>query len=151
MNPNYTHITDIWDAWNDLMKEKKAKEMASKKNAYQEYTDETQQFMASVEKYLKQKYGKIEPQWNGQLTMLATNYDLFILAKAQVNKDGMMIPNRFGTLEKHPLLKQITDTNHQIIKMVQEFGLSPNAKGKIKQPKDGKDEEKDLIAELLND
>lgn len=122
-----------------------------KTNKYQEYTQETQQFMTSVEKYLKQKYGKIEAQWVGQLNMLATNYDLFILAKAQVKQDGMMIPNRFGTMEKHPMLKQITDTNHQIIKMVQEFGLSPNAKGKIKQPKDRKDEEKDLIAELLND
>ena len=123
----------------------------AKANKYREYREETQQFMTSVEKYLKQKYGKIESQWVGQLNMLATNYDLFILAKERVAQDGLMIPNRFGTLEKHPMLKQITDTNHQIIKMVQEFGLSPNAKGKIKQTKDNKDEDNDLIAELLND
>ncbi len=123
----------------------------AKANKYSEYREETQQFMTSVEKYLKQKYGKIESQWVGQLNMLATNYDLFILAKERVAQDGLMIPNRFGTLEKHPMLKQITDTNHQIIKMVQEFGLSPNAKGKIKQTKDNKDEDNDLIAELLND
>ena len=123
----------------------------AKASKYSEYREETQQFMTSVEKYLKQKYGKIESQWVGQLNMLATNYDLFILAKERVAQDGLMIPNRFGTLEKHPMLKQITDTNHQIIKMVQEFGLSPNAKGKIKQPKDSKDEDNDLIAELLND
>ncbi len=123
----------------------------AKANKYSEYREETQQFMTSVEKYLKQKYGKIESQWVGQLNMLATNYDLFILAKERVAQDGLMIPNRFGTLEKHPMLKQITDTNHQIIKMVQEFGLSPNAKGKIKQTKDSKDEDNDLIAELLND
>lgn len=123
----------------------------AKANKYSEYREETQQFMTSVEKYLKQKYGKIESQWVGQLNMLATNYDLFILAKERVAQDGLMIPNRFGTLEKHPMLKQITDTNHQIIKLVQEFGLSPNAKGKIKQTKDNKDEDNDLIAELLND
>ena len=123
----------------------------AKANKYSEYREETQQFMTSVEKYLKQKYGKIESQWVGQLNMLATNYDLFILAKERVAQDGLMIPNRFGTLEKHPMLKQITDTNHQIIKMVQEFGLSPNAKGKIKQTKDNKNEDNDLIAELLND
>lgn len=123
----------------------------AKANKYSEYREETQQFMTSVEKYLKQKYGKIESQWVGQLNMLATNYDLFILAKERVAQDGLMISNRFGTLEKHPMLKQITDTNHQIIKMVQEFGLSPNAKGKIKQTKDNKDEDNDLIAELLND
>ncbi len=123
----------------------------AKASKYSEYQEETQQFMTSVEKYLKQKYGKIESQWVGQLNMLATNYDLFILAKERVAQDGLMIPNRFGTLEKHPMLKQITDTNHQIIKMVQEFGLSPNAKGKIKQTKDNKDEDNDLIAELLND
>lgn len=74
----------------------------AKANKYSEYREETQQFMTSVEKYLKQKYGKIESQWVGQLNMLATNYDLFILAKERVAQDGLMIPNRFGTLEKHP-------------------------------------------------
>ncbi len=140
----------IYNAWVEI-KEEKQMMMATKTNKYSEYREETQQFMMAVEKYLKQKYGKIESQWVGQLNMLATNYDLFILAKERVKQDGLMITNRFGALEKHPMLKQITDTNHQIIKMVQEFGLSPNAKGKIKQPKDNKDEETDLIAELLND
>lgn len=125
--------------------------MATKTNKYSEYNEQTQQFMAAVEKYLKQKYGKIENQWQGQLNMMATNHDIFILAKERVKQDGLMITNRFGALEKHPMLKQITDSNIQVMKLIQEFGLSPNSKGKIKPSKDGKEDEPDLIAELLND
>ena len=83
------------------------------------------------------------------MQLLATNYDIFIQSKQQVKKDGLMITNRFGGLEKHPLLKQITDSNIQCLKLIQEFGLSPKALGKIKDT-DSDDEEKDVIRGLIN-
>ena len=124
--------------------------MAVKKtNKYEIYTEPTQQFMQSVETFIKKKYGKIEKHWKAQLQLLATNYDIFIQSKQQVKKDGLMITNRFGGLEKHPLLKQITDSNIQCLKLIQEFGLSPKALGKIKDT-DSDDEEKDVIRGLIN-
>ena len=106
--------------------------MASKKNRYIMYSEDTQKFMQPVEKFLTEKYGKIEPHWWGQLDLLAANYELFIMAKNKVAEDGMMIPSRFGSLDKHPLLAQIKDSNIQCVKLINEFGLSPQANSKIK-------------------
>ena len=106
--------------------------MASKKNRYLMYSEDTQKFMQPVEKFLVEKYGKTEPHWWGQLDLLAANYELFIIAKNKVAEDGMMIPNRFGSLDKHPLLAQIKDSNIQCVKLINEFGLSPKANSKIK-------------------
>ena len=116
------------------------------KKRYDTYTTQTQKFMTAVEAFIRQKYGKMESQWEGQLTLLATNYDLFIQAKAQIDKDGIMIPNRLGQLDKHPLLRVLTDCNIQVIKIIHEFGLSPSAVGKIKEMAEDNDE----ILELLN-
>ena len=118
---------------------------------YKNYTKSTQQYMASVEKHLIDKYGKIENHWVGLLTLLATNYDIFIKARERVKQDGVMVTNRFGASEKHPMLKQITDSNNQVIKLVQEFGLSPNSIGKIKPPKEDKDNNPEWMENLKND
>ena len=141
--------TVIWDTYQEIIKEKGEHTMAKRATTkYDSYTEETQQFMTSTEAFLKKKFGKIEKHWEAQLQLLATNYDIFIQAKNQVNKDGLMITNRFGGLEKHPMLKQMTDSNIQCIKLINEFGLSPKALGKINE-KDIDDSE-DAIRDLLN-
>ena len=141
--------TIIWDVYQEIIKEKEKNKMAKKSTSkYETYTEETQQFMTSTEAFLKKKFGKIEKHWKAQLQLLATNYDIFIQAKKQVNKDGLMITNRFGGLEKHPMLKQMTDSNIQCIKLINEFGLSPKALGKINE-KDTDDGD-DAIRDLLN-
>ena len=106
--------------------------------------------MQAVEKFIVKKYGGIEPHWDGQLQLLATNYELFILAKTQVREDGLMIRNRFGQWDKHPLLRQITDSNIQCVKLIHEFGLSPSALGKIKEPDNDDNEENELL-QLLSE
>lgn len=104
--------------------------------------------MAAVEKFIIGKYGNIENHWEGQLDLLAANYELFCLAKEKVAQDGMMIQNRFGGWDKHPLLRQITDSNIQVIKLIHEFGLSPAALGKIKQESS---DDNEYLENLMND
>jgi P27 family predicted phage terminase small subunit len=117
---------------------------------YSGYSSPTIKFMQAVEKFIVKKYGGIEPHWDGQLQLLATNYELFILAKTQVREDGLMIRNRFGQWDKHPLLRQITDSNIQCVKLIHEFGLSPSALGKIKEPDNDDNEENELL-QLLSE
>ena len=119
-----------------------------KDNRYSQYTQHTQTFMMAVENFIIEKYGKIENHWEGQLDLLASNYELFYLAKEKVNQDGMLIQNRFGGWDKHPLLRQITDSNIQIIKLIHEFGLSPSAMGKIKETAS---DDSDILNELMGD
>lgn len=101
--------------------------MAKKNNKYSDYGKETQAFLSAVEKHLTDKFGTIESQWDGLLQMLANTYDLYLNCKEQIKKDGLMITNRFGSLEKNPLLKVQVDAQIQCLKMVQEFGISPRS------------------------
>jgi P27 family predicted phage terminase small subunit len=121
--------------------------MAKKASKYSGYSQQTEQFMEAVEKFIKKKYGKIEPHWQGELDLLATNFEIFMNAKAEIKETGLLVTNRFGALEKNPLLRVITDANIQCIKLVSEFGLSPKAASKIKE---GDDEDTDIIKGLLN-
>ena len=115
---------------------------------YNNYSAQTQKFMAEVEAFLRKKYNELQPHWEGQLQLLATNYDLFIKAKEQVNEDGLLVQNRMGGWDKHPLLTTIKDANIQVLKFISEFGLSPSANGKIKEKSDDNDFE--IINGLLN-
>lgn len=141
--------TVLWDAYREIIKEKTGKEMA-RTNKYQEYSETTQQYMMVVEKYIKAKYGKIENQWLVLLRSLAINIECLMKAEEQIKQDGVMVTNRFGGMEKHPMLKQITDSTNQLVKLSREFGLSPNSIGKIKKAVDDK-EEKPQWLEFLNE
>lgn len=98
-----------------------------KRNKYADYGRETQQFMNAVEKHLIDKFGNINSEWEGVLSMLATQYQVFVDCKERIKQDGMMITDRFNSLIKHPLLKVETDAIIQCNKLVQEFGLSPKS------------------------
>ena len=89
----------------------------------------------------------IKPHWEGQLDLLASNYELFIMAKNKVKEDGLMVVNRFGNLDKHPLLAQIKDSNIQCCKLINEFGLSPKADSKIKSESN---DDADYLDTLMN-
>lgn len=122
--------------------------MARKRtNRYTLYSNETQSFMLNVDKFLIDKYGTIKPHWEGQLDLLASNYEFFIMAKNKVKEDGMMVVNRFGNLDKHPLLAQIKDSNIQCCKLINEFGLSPKADSKIKSESN---DDADYLDSLIN-
>lgn len=111
-----------------------------KKSKWGGYSNRTAAFMAAVENHLKEKFGEIETQWEGLLQMLATNYEIFWVAMAKIKDDGIMIINRFGGVEKHPLLKVMTDAQIQVIKLVAEFGITPkNVKKLGVQGEDGDD------------
>lgn len=107
-----------------MTKTQKTRKTAQK---YSEYTEATQAFMKAVEGHLKAKFGDIEPQWEGLLGMLATNYELFWDCKQKIKEDGLMVRNRFNSWEKNPLLKVQTDAQIQLVKLVNEFGLSPRS------------------------
>lgn len=119
----------------------------NKHNKYSDYGKQTQKFMLAVERYIIKRYGKIEPHYEAQLELLATNFELFCQAKEEVKKTGLLITNRFGAMEKNPLLRVIIDSNIQCIKLIHEFGLSPSASGKIK---DVETDDEDIIKNLLN-
>lgn len=98
--------------------------------------------------YIVEKYGEVKPEWNGALDMLRTQYIILFECKDIVEKDGVMVMKR-DSVDKHPLLKQITDSQVQIVKLIQEFGLSPKSNARIKIGY-GEDTDKEYIKALIS-
>lgn len=118
--------------------------MAKKKNSYNSYTNEVQEQMKAVTTFLVEKYGTIQAEWHIALKMLADNLQMFQRCGEEMKRDGLMLTNRFGVQEKHPLIKVQNDAQIQIVKLLNEFGLTPKALQKLKT------EEADTSEEFIN-
>ena len=116
-----------------------------KTNDYSTYSEETQEFMHEIEKYVKKKYGRLEPSWNMSFKLLADNYELYLLCKKSVAKVGVYNSER-GL--KNPLLSTMKDCNATILKFLQQFGLSIWSESKIKNPDE--ETEEDFISDLVS-
>ena len=116
------------------------------KKLYTEYSEEIQNYMYVIHKFLNKKFGNINDEWIPSLSMLADNLHIFNLCKEQIRKDGLLITDRFNVLSKHPLIKVQNDAQIQIVKLLNEFGLSPKSVGKLK----AEEENDDFLNDLIN-
>ena len=109
--------------------------------------ERTDNYMSEVRNYLTEKYGKIEPHWEGQLTVLRNMFKTYLDATQRIEEDGICIADRYGVPKKHPMCDVAKDANNQMCKIIDHLGLSPFAKGKIKEVTDENDT--DIIKGLL--
>lgn len=112
-----------------------------------EYTQTTVKYLTNVRKYLKEKYGKVSPEWEQPLDILADNLELYQQCKESIKKDGLMLVARNGAATKNPLIKVQLDAQIQITKLVNEFGLSPKSASKINLAEEDDDELKELLGD----
>lgn len=102
------------------------------KKLYKEYSTEVQNYMWAVHSYLQKKFGNINDEWVMSLMMLADNLEMFIQCRKQIKETGLLLENRFGVLEKNSLIKVQNDAQIQIVKLLNEFALTPKSAEKIK-------------------
>lgn len=109
------------------------------KKLYKEYSIEVQNYMWAVHSYLNKKFGNINDEWIMTLMMLADNLEMFIQCRKQIKETGLLITNRFGVLEKNSLIKVQNDAQIQIVKLLNEFALTPKSAEKIKEVEEDDD------------
>lgn len=114
----------------------------------QDNKKKTKKYMKEVRKYLKEKYGKIDPSWEGNLNLLETNYNTILNYQFYINRDGLMVYNKYNKLDVNPAVKGLNDAQVQFQKLSSLFGLSPYAKAKIKNEDKGNTGEDDLFIQL---
>ena len=117
------------------------------KKRYSTYSNKVQDYMVSIYQFLEDKFVEVGDEWLLSLDMLASNLDVFVQCEKQIAQDGIMLENRFGIMEKHPLLKVQNDSQIQIVKLLNEFGLTLKSLSKIKLDDDTDD---DYLEELMN-
>jgi len=113
-----------------------------------EYTQATVKYLTNVRKYLKEKYGKVSPEWEQPLEILADNLELYQQCKESIKNDGLLLVAKNGAFTKNSLIKVMFDAQIQITKFISEFGLTPKAQSKIQLNNDDEDDE---LRELLGD
>lgn len=118
------------------------------KKLYKDYSTEVQNYMWAVHSYLQKKFGTINDEWIMTLMMLADNLEMFIQCRKQIKETGLLITNRFGVLEKNSLIKVQNDAQIQIVKLLNEFALTPKSAEKIKEVEEDDDSP---LAQFLNE
>ena len=118
------------------------------KKLYKEYSTEVQNYMWAVHSYLQKKFNGINDEWVMSLMMLADNLEMFIQCRKQIKETGLLITNRFGVLEKNSLIKVQNDAQIQIVKLLNEFALTPKSAEKIKEVEE---EDNSPLAQFLNE
>lgn len=86
-------------------------------------------YIKHIKAYLKKKYGKIQPEWELSIALLADNIKTYEDCKTVVESVGIYDYERG---KKNPLLSTMKETQGVILKQIQHFGLSPYAVSKIK-------------------
>lgn len=98
---------------------------------YPDVRQSVQEYMYNAFKYLESEYGEVKQEWKAALSLLSESLEMYYQCKDQIKKDGLLIQDRYGNPNKHPLLQIQTAYQIQILKVVKELGLSPLASSKI--------------------
>lgn len=101
------------------------------KDTFSEFSERTQLFINNCKIYLEKNVGKINETWEEALYMLASNVETFHQCEREIRENGLLMADRFGGVIKNPCLKVQTDAEIQIIKILNEFGLTLKASTKI--------------------
>ncbi|KAA6333329.1 hypothetical protein EZS27_018242 [termite gut metagenome] len=112
-----------------------------------DYNRETQRFQKAVQRFLINKFGKIQDEWQNTLITLFDNYDMLLEIKQTIKAEGLMIFDRFGVMVKHPLIKTSLELQVQILKILCEFGLTPKSSAKLTNDSG---DDNDPLNEFLN-
>ena len=103
-----------------------------------------------ISKIKEDNNGTIPESLNGSLNMLEDAYNTYIQLNNKIKEDGLMILDRYGNPNKHPLLQIKLTTKAQIIKLLSELQMTPKSKGKIKEVEEDT-EDKSPLMKFIND
>lgn len=112
-----------------------------------EYSTTTIKYLTAVKKYLKEKYGKVNQEWEQVLEILGDNLELYQQCKSSIKNDGLLLLAKNGAYTKNPLIKVMLDSQAQITKLLSEFGLTPRSASKINLIEDNDNTLKDLLGD----
>ena len=98
---------------------------------YPDVRESVQEYMYNAYKYLESEYGEVKAEWKAALSLLSESLDMFYQCKERIKKDGIIINDRYGNPNKHPLHQILIAYLIQILKVVKLLELSPLASSKI--------------------
>lgn len=116
---------------------------------YSNYTEQTQQYMKSVEKFLKKKFGVIRKEWELGLIQIAQCKEICDKAFDDIQTNGVTLSSG----RSNPAIKDYTTTSKTLLGLLREFGINPMAKIKVDrlEVKDEKAIEEETLRNMVED
>ncbi|MDO4706948.1 MAG: phage terminase small subunit P27 family [Porphyromonadaceae bacterium] len=109
----------------------------------------TQAEIIQIAAYLEAQ-DSLEEAHHPALTLLAKTLDRYNRANHIVSREGELVFSASGKPLRHPLLKVANDAQIQALKLLDEFGLTPKSRERIKSLQAGTDED-DPLAQFLKE
>lgn len=106
--------------------------------------------MLVIYRYLEEKYGEVKDEWKTILSLLATDLELKFQCLETIKTDGISVKDRYGGTTKNSLFAVMNSLDIQIMKCVNELGLSPKSAAKIKDSDDDTSTEETAIDFINN-
>lgn len=116
------------------------------KKIYKDYPVKVQEYMQNVIDCLKQDYKEIPSSWRVSLDLIADNYDIYLKAKEDIDKNGLLRKDTHGRTFKNQCFPLMTASQTFLIKLLSNFALTPMSRSKIKNF----DSDEDLFDDLIN-
>lgn len=91
---------------------------------------EAKSYIENVVNMLEEN-GLMEDVDTAALTMLARNYNVFIKASKQIEREGITVTSDRGNVSAHPAVKIANDAQVQAMKVMEKFGLTAKDRTKI--------------------
>jgi P27 family predicted phage terminase small subunit len=121
--------------------------MAKRDSVYSNLCPEAQAFIKNLYDLLnKQKV--LTSLDNDAMNLIGGTYHNYIQATKILAKDGMLITSPRGELKAHPAVKIQLDSQIQLDKLMDKFGLNPKSRREIAKPLE-KAKDKSDIAKFL--
>ena len=105
------------------------------------------QFIKDLSSAVKERWGKVTPEWLTVLELIGCEYDNYVAAQRIVEEEGLIVNGRFGRC-MNPALQISQRAITQINKLLHEYGLTPLSISKAKRPTDDGDDA-DIIKNLI--
>lgn len=94
---------------------------------------DVKKYINNVSKWLKMKYGEVNPTWQLILSMLAETLEAYFELKEDIVKRGRILKTGRFAGKANPACKMATDCLVRIEHCIDELGLSPKAEQKLQK------------------
>lgn len=104
----------------------------SAKEIYKNYPEKVQKYMQNVIDCLKQDYKEIPSSWRVSLDLIADNVDIYLKAKEDIDKNGLLRKDTHGRTFKNQCFPLMTISQDRVVRLLQSFALTPVSRAKMK-------------------
>lgn len=116
------------------------------KKIYKNYRKEVIEYMDKLFSALTKQYGGVNDEWRISLDLIAYNYNLIVICRDDIEKNGMEKIDTKGRPVKNPSLSTLNQAQGYLLKLLSQFGLNILSKSRIKYEEVGTSNLDSLLA-----